>query len=66
MVWSLKFTREKRVVGARMMDGYTGVERGFGEDVDIDVGIGVFLPMVGFVDTSTRCWRVSSRKTFAF
>ena len=45
------------------MDGYIGVERGFEEDVDIDVGIGVFLPMVGFVDTST-CWRVSSGKIF--
>lgn len=56
----------ERVVGARMMNGDIGVERVCGEDVDIYVGIGEFLPRVGCVDTSTRCWRVSSGKIFAF
>lgn len=49
-----------------MMNGDIGVERVCGEDVDIYVGIGEFLPRVGCVDTSTRCWRVSSGKIFAF
>jgi len=40
VVWSL---REKVVVEARMMDRNVGMERGFGEDVDIYVGIGEFL-----------------------
>ena len=54
------------VVGARMMNGYIGMERDCGEDVDIYVGIGEFLFQGWFLVDTCTCWRVSCGKILAF